>query len=59
MSSVDHSCGPTDEEHRAYAELTPLERLKHLDDLRLFTLMLRAAPTVNGQAAVPDPKPCE
>lgn len=57
MKPVDYYYSPTDEELRAYAELTPLERLTRLDNLRRFTIMLRAAPTMSKQAAEPDPTP--
>ncbi len=58
MTSVDYYYRPTDEELRAYADLTPLERLKRLDELRRFTIMLREAPTVNVRAAAEsDPTP--
>jgi hypothetical protein len=51
MGDVDFHYRPTDEQLRAYAELSPLERLKRLDDLRRFLIMLREAPTVTGRAA--------
>ncbi len=57
MKPVDYYYSPTDEELRAYAKLTPLERLKRLDDLRRFTIMLREAPTMSKHAAEPDPTP--
>jgi hypothetical protein len=47
----------TPEELRRGLSLTPFERLKRLDDLRRFTMMLRAAPTVRPQAAEPAPGP--
>ena len=57
MTSVDFYYSPTDEELRAYANLTPLERLRRLDELRRFVIMLREAPTVYPQAAEPNPDP--
>jgi hypothetical protein len=57
MKPVDYYYSRTDEELRAYAELTPLERLRRLDDLRRFTRMLRDAPTVSKGVAEPDPTP--
>lgn len=59
MEPVDFYYVPTDEQLRAYAELSPLERLRRLDDLRRFLIMLRDAPTVMRQAAEPDPPPYE
>jgi hypothetical protein len=59
MSSPDFYSVPTDEQLRAYAALGPLERLKRLDDLRRFLIMLRDAPPVAGRAAEPDPPPYE
>lgn len=59
MTPVDCYYSPTDEELRAYAELTPLERLQRLDELRFFTLRVREAPTVNERTAAPDPMPSE
>jgi hypothetical protein len=59
MSSPDFYYVPTDEQLRAYAELSPLERLERLDDLRRFLIMLRDAPTVPRRAAEPDPPPYE
>jgi hypothetical protein len=53
MSPVDYYYSPTDEDLRAYAELTPLERLQRLDDLRRFTLMVRGARTPSPEAAEP------
>ena len=47
----------TPEELQRGLSLTPFERLKRLDDLRRFTIMLRAAPTVRPQAAEPNPAP--
>ena len=49
------------EELRRGLELTPLERLQRLDELRRFVIMLREAPTVHPQAAepVPDPYPAK
>jgi hypothetical protein len=43
------------EELRRGLELTPLERLQRLDELRQFVIMLREAPTVQRQAAEPAP----
>jgi hypothetical protein len=45
------------EELRRGLELTPLERLQRLDELRRFVIMLRQAPTVHPQAAEPAPDP--
>jgi hypothetical protein len=56
MTPVDYYYSPTDEELCAYAALTPLERLKRLDDLRVFILMLREAPTVHEQNGEPKPE---
>jgi hypothetical protein len=57
MEPVDFCYVPTDEQLRAYAELSPLERLKRLDDLRRFTIMLREAPTIPRRAAETGPEP--
>jgi hypothetical protein len=57
MEPVDFYYSPTDEDLRAYAELTPLERLHRLDNLRRFTLMVRAARTASAEAAEPTPDP--
>jgi hypothetical protein len=59
MSNPDFYYVPTDEQLRAYAELSPLERLKRLADLRRFLIVLRDAPTVTRRAAEPDPPPSE
>jgi hypothetical protein len=59
MEPVDFYYSPTDEQLHAYAQLSPLERLKRLDDLRRFLIMLRDAPLVAGRAAEPDPPPYE
>jgi hypothetical protein len=55
MKAIDFYYSPTDEDLRAYAELTPLERLQRLDNLRRFTLMVREARTVFPTAAEPSP----
>ena len=45
----------TTEELRLGLSLTPFERLKRLDDLRRFVIMVRAAPTLSREAAEPAP----
>jgi hypothetical protein len=57
VEPVDLYYSPTDDQLRAYAQLSPPERLRRLDDLRRFVIMLREAPTVNRRAAEPDPAP--
>jgi hypothetical protein len=56
MEKVDFYHCPTDEELRAYAELTPLERLHRLDNLRRFTLMVRQGASTTLRAAEPAPQ---
>jgi hypothetical protein len=55
VEPVDFYYHRSDEELRAYAELTALEKLRRLDELRRFILMVRQAPTVQPQAAEPAP----
>ena len=57
VEPVDFYYEPTDEELRAYAQLTTLEKLTRLDELRRFILMVRQAPTVRPQTAEPAPEP--
>jgi hypothetical protein len=53
----DYSYDLTREEIRRGLALTPLERLRRLDELRRFVIMLREAPTVQSQAAEPAADP--
>lgn len=55
MEPVDFYYERSDEELRAYAQLTAIEKLRRLDELRRFILMVRLAPTVQRSAAEPAP----
>jgi len=57
VEPVDFYYHRSDEELRAFAQLTTLEKLTRLDELRRFILMVRQAPTVHPQAAEPAPEP--
>ncbi len=57
MEPIDFYYSPTDEDLRAYAELTPLERLHRLDNLRRFTRMVRRSATPSSEAAEPASEP--
>jgi hypothetical protein len=57
QSVRDYYYDLTPEEIQLGLALTPLERLKRLDELRRFVIMLREAPTVHPQAAEPAPNP--
>lgn len=51
MEKVDFSYEVDDDRLIAYSRLTPLERLRWLDEVRRFTLLVRAAPPVPHAAA--------
>jgi hypothetical protein len=57
VEPVDFYYHRSDEELRAYLQLTTLEKLTRLDELRRFILMVRQAPTVHPQAAEPAAEP--
>lgn len=46
MEKVDFSYEIADDRLIAYSRLTPLDRLRWLDEVRCFTLRVRAAPHV-------------
>ncbi|MBI4990014.1 MAG: hypothetical protein HZC23_14455 [Rhodocyclales bacterium] len=51
MDKVDFSYEIADERLIAYSRLAPLDRLRWLDEVRRFTLLVRAAPPVPHAAA--------
>jgi len=46
MAGIDFTYEISDERLLAYSQLPILDRLRWLDEVRRFTLMVRAAPTV-------------
>jgi hypothetical protein len=54
---VDFSYELSDERLIAYSALPLLDRLRWLDDIRRFTLMVRQAPTVPHATAAHQPDP--
>lgn len=48
MEGVDFSYEISDERLLVYSQLPILDRLRWLDEVRRFTLMVRAAPTVQN-----------
>jgi hypothetical protein len=54
MERMDYSYEISDERLLAYSQLPILDRLRWLDEVRRFTLMVRLAPTVQRK---PDGQP--
>ncbi|MDP2827366.1 MAG: hypothetical protein Q8O37_02035 [Sulfuricellaceae bacterium] len=50
MASVDFSYEISDEHLLTYSRLPIMDRLRWLDEVRIFTLMVRQAPTVQREA---------
>lgn len=48
MRTIDCSYETTEERIRAYLQVPEIERLRWLDELVRFTLMVRAAPIVDA-----------
>jgi len=56
MERVDFSYEISDERLLAYSQLPILDRLRWLDEVRRFTLMVRQAPTVSREQDGPLPE---
>lgn len=50
MERLDFSYEISDERLLAYSQLPVMDRLRWLDEVRLFTLMVRQAPTVQRKS---------
>lgn len=50
MERMDFSYEISDERLLAYSQLPIMDRLRWLDEVRLFTLMVRQAPTVQRKS---------
>lgn len=55
MERMDFSYEISDERLLAYSQLPILDRLRWLDEVRRFTLMVRQAPTVRRKSNEPLP----
>lgn len=54
MERMDFSYEISDERLLAYSRLPIIDRLRWLDEVRRFTLMVRQAPTVQRKPGEPD-----
>lgn len=54
MTKIDFSYETTEERPRAYLQVPEIERLRWLDELVRFALMLREAPLVKSADAIED-----
>lgn len=52
MRTIDCSYETTEERVRAYLQIPEIDRLRWLDELVRFTLMVRAAPTIESAIAI-------
>lgn len=60
MEKIDYSYEVTDEQLRAYAEVSLLDRLRRLEDLVRFTALMRTATSVHFDDVpqdAPSPQP--